>query len=106
MKQSDEFFLNPAVETCIDIKFDINEFNENSEKMKLWLINFLENTPPCKQTLTPREQKVLRLIYCPDDNKHRTFREIGQQVGVTSNNVSQINIKALKMWRKSIKEEK
>lgn len=51
------------------------------------------------ETLTPREQKVIRLRYGLDDNHPRTLEEVGKEFEVTRERIRQIEAKALKKLR-------
>ena len=50
-------------------------------------------------TLTPREEKVLRLRYGLDDGKARTLEEVGKAFNVTRERIRQIESKALRKLR-------
>lgn len=50
-------------------------------------------------TLTEREQKVLRLRFGLDDGKARTLEEVGRQFNVTRERIRQIEAKALRKLR-------
>lgn len=50
-------------------------------------------------TLTPREEKVLRLRYGIDDGKPRTLEEVGREFNVTRERIRQIEAKALRKLR-------
>jgi RNA polymerase primary sigma factor len=50
-------------------------------------------------TLTPREEKVLRLRYGIDDGKSRTLEEVGKEFNVTRERIRQIEAKALRKLR-------
>ena len=51
------------------------------------------------QTLTEREQQVLRLRFGLDDGKPRTLEEVGKQFHVTRERIRQIEAKALRKLR-------
>ncbi len=50
-------------------------------------------------TLTPREEKVLRLRYGIDDSHPRTLEEVGKEFNVTRERIRQIEAKALRKLR-------
>lgn len=50
-------------------------------------------------TLTPREEKVLRLRYGIDDGRARTLEEVGKAFNVTRERIRQIESKALRKLR-------
>ena len=47
-------------------------------------------------TLTPREEKVIRLRFGLDDGRPRTLEEVGRDFGVTRERVRQIEAKAIR----------
>ena len=51
------------------------------------------------ETLTPREQKVIRLRYGLDDRHPRTLEEVGKEFNVTRERIRQIEAKALRKLR-------
>jgi RNA polymerase primary sigma factor len=50
-------------------------------------------------TLTPREQKVIRLRYGIDDGKYRTLEEVGLEFCVTLERIRQIEARAIRKLR-------
>ena len=57
-------------------------------------------------TLTPREQKVIRLRYGIDDAHPRTLEEVGKEFNVTRERIRQIESKALKKLRNPSRSKK
>lgn len=51
------------------------------------------------ETLTEREEKVIRLRFGLEDGKSRTLEEVGQMFGVTRERIRQIEAKALRKLR-------
>jgi RNA polymerase primary sigma factor len=57
-------------------------------------------------TLTPREEKVLRLRFGLDDGRSRTLEEVGHEFGVTRERIRQIEAKALRKLRHPSRSKK
>ncbi|QUH27358.1 RNA polymerase sigma factor RpoD [Serpentinicella alkaliphila] len=57
-------------------------------------------------TLTPREQKVLRLRFGLDDGRARTLEEVGKKFEVTRERIRQIEAKALRKLRHPSRSKK
>ena len=57
-------------------------------------------------TLTEREQKVLRLRFGMDDGRARTLEEVGKEFQVTRERIRQIEAKALRRLRHPSKSRK
>ena len=58
------------------------------------------------ETLTDREQEVLRLRFGLDDGRQRTLEEVGQQFKVTRERIRQIEAKALRKLRHPSRSKK
>ena len=67
--------------------------------LKEQLINVLD-------TLTPREEKVIRLRYGIDDSRPRTLEEVGREFNVTRERIRQIEAKALRKLRHPSRSKK
>ena len=57
-------------------------------------------------TLTPREEKVLRLRFGLDDGNQRTLEEVGREFKVTRERIRQIEAKALRKLRHPSRSKK
>ena len=57
-------------------------------------------------TLTPREEKVLRLRFGLDDGRQRTLEEVGKEFNVTRERIRQIEAKALRKLRHPSRSKK
>ncbi len=57
-------------------------------------------------TLTPREQKVIRLRYGLDDGNPKTLEQVGQEFNVTRERIRQIEAKALRKLRNPTRSKK
>ncbi len=58
------------------------------------------------KTLTPREEKVLRLRFGLDDGRPRTLEEVGREFNVTRERIRQIEAKALRKLRHPSRSKK
>ena len=57
-------------------------------------------------TLTPREEKVLKLRFGLEDGKSRTLEEVGREFKVTRERIRQIEAKALRKLRHPSRSKK
>lgn len=57
-------------------------------------------------SLTPREQKVLKLRFGLEDGRARTLEEVGKEFGVTRERIRQIEAKALRKLRHPTRSKK
>ena len=62
-------------------------------------MNLAEQTRKVLATLTPREEKVLRMRFGIDMNTDHTLEEVGKQFDVTRERIRQIEAKALRKMR-------
>ena len=58
------------------------------------------------ETLTPREEKVLRLRFGLEDGQPRTLEEVGKEFNVTRERIRQIEAKALRKLRHPSRSKK
>ena len=72
--------------------FDVIGYTDFDEMLKDEISQVLE-------TLTEREEKVIRLRFGLEDGKSRTLEEVGQMFGVTRERIRQIEAKALRKLR-------
>ena len=82
--------------TTIDFVKDtsiLDPFNYSENKINKEAINRLLSS------LTPREEKVIRMRYGFDDNQPKTLEEVGLEFGVTRERIRQIESKAIRRLR-------
>ena len=65
-----------------------------------------EQTEAVLKTLTPREEKVVKMRFGLDDGSEHTLEEVGQSFAVTRERIRQIEAKALRKLRNSIRSRK
>ncbi|MEK7559540.1 MAG: sigma-70 family RNA polymerase sigma factor [Patescibacteria group bacterium] len=76
----------------------IEDPNANTEK-KASQFAMREAVLKALDTLTPREQKILKLRYGLEDGRSRTLEEVGREFDVTRERIRQIEAKALRKLR-------
>ena len=76
---------------------DIKEYD--ADLIYIRVVNVLD-------TLTPREEKVLRLRFGLDDGRARTLEEVGKEFNVTRERIRQIEAKALRKLRHPSRSKK
>jgi RNA polymerase primary sigma factor len=62
-------------------------------------INLKEMTEQVLNTLTPREERIIKMRFGMEDGTERTLEEVGQAFGVTRERIRQIESKALRKLR-------
>ncbi|MEE8201421.1 MAG: RNA polymerase sigma factor RpoD [Candidatus Acidoferrales bacterium] len=62
-------------------------------------LNLREQTAGLLKTLTPREEKVIKMRFGLDDGSEHTLEEVGQSFAVTRERIRQIEAKALRKLR-------
>ena len=62
-------------------------------------VNLKDQTSHVLRTLTPREEKVIKMRFGLDDGSEHTLEEVGQSFAVTRERIRQIEAKALRKLR-------
>ncbi len=62
-------------------------------------VNLKEQTANVLRTLTPREEKVIKMRFGLEDGSEHTLEEVGQCFAVTRERIRQIEAKALRKLR-------
>jgi RNA polymerase primary sigma factor len=62
-------------------------------------INLQEQTASLLKTLTPREEKIIKMRFGLEDGSQHTLEEVGQTFAVTRERIRQIEAKALRKLR-------
>ena len=62
-------------------------------------VNLQERTAHVLRTLSPREEKIIRMRFGMDDGSEHTLEEVGQSFDVTRERIRQIEAKALRKLR-------
>jgi len=62
-------------------------------------LNLREQTAQVLKTLTPREEKIIRMRFGLEDGSEHTLEEVGQNFAVTRERIRQIEAKALRKLR-------
>ena len=69
-------------------------------------LNLKEQTESVLKTLTPREEKVIKMRFGVGDGSEHTLEEVGQNFAVTRERIRQIEAKALRKLRHSSRSRK
>jgi RNA polymerase primary sigma factor len=62
-------------------------------------VNLMDQTAQVLRTLTPREEKVIKMRFGLEDGSEHTLEEVGQSFAVTRERIRQIEAKALRKLR-------
>jgi RNA polymerase primary sigma factor len=62
-------------------------------------LNLKDQIASILRTLTPREERIIRMRFGLDDGSQRTLEEVGQVFAVTRERIRQIEAKALRKLR-------
>jgi RNA polymerase primary sigma factor len=68
-------------------------------------LNLKEQTESVLKTLTPREEKVIKMRFGVGDGSEHTLEEVGKQFDVTRERIRQIEAKALRKLRHPSRSE-
>ena len=69
-------------------------------------LNLKEQTEDVLKTLTPREEKVIKMRFGVGDGSEHTLEEVGQNFAVTRERIRQIEAKALRKLRHSSRSQR
>ena len=70
------------------------------------LVNLKEQTARVLHTLSPREERIIRMRFGLEDGSERTLEEVGQNFNVTRERIRQIEAKALRKLRHASRSHK
>ena len=62
-------------------------------------LSMKEHTASMLKTLSPREEKIIKMRFGLDDGSEHTLEEVGQSFAVTRERIRQIEAKALRKLR-------
>jgi len=69
-------------------------------------LNLKEQTASVLKTLTPREEKIIKMRFGFDDGTEQTLEEVGQVFALTRERIRQIEVKALRKLRRHSRSHK
>jgi len=69
-------------------------------------VNLQEQTEAVLKTLTPREEKIIKMRFGVGDGSEHTLEEVGQRFAVTRERIRQIEAKALRKLRQPSRSQK
>ncbi|MGB7435366.1 MAG: sigma-70 family RNA polymerase sigma factor, partial [Candidatus Acidiferrum sp.] len=69
-------------------------------------MNMKEQLDNVLKTLSPREEKIIRMRFGMEDGSEHTLEEVGQTFSVTRERIRQIEAKALRKLRHSSRSSK
>jgi RNA polymerase primary sigma factor len=62
-------------------------------------VNLKERTEHMLRTLSPREEKIIKMRFGPEDGSEHTLEEVGLEFAVTRERIRQIEARALRKLR-------
>ena len=77
----------------------IEDRTEISPAEAVMSVNLKERTAHVLRTLSPREEKIIRMRFGMEDGSERTLEEVGRSFAVTRERIRQIEAKALRKLR-------
>jgi RNA polymerase primary sigma factor len=69
-------------------------------------LNLKEQTASLLKTLTPREEKIIKMRFGLEDGSEHTLEEVGQTFALTRERIRQIEAKALRKLRNRARARK
>ena len=84
----------------------IEDRQEISPAEAMLNLNLKEQTEHVLRTLTPREEKVIKMRFGVGDGSEHTLEEVGQNFAVTRERIRQIEVKALRKLRHPLRSQR
>ena len=89
----------------IELRCDFRKIAAEIQRDRAFML-LKEQLVEVLKTLTPREEKVLRLRFGIEDGHTRTLEEVGKEFNVTRERIRQIEAKALRKLRHPSRSKK
>ena len=89
-------YSNDVIFDTVELTEDIIDNSSKDPFDRAVQSNLRQTTTKILSSLTPREERVIRMRFGIGMNSDHTLQEVGQQFGVTGNRIREIEAKALR----------